>query len=265
MTRPYFIQVRAGFTLIELVVVIVVMSIVSLAGVEIIRATAKTYDKMLGRQKMGNSARLAVDRISRELRHALPGTVRVDNPCLEFIPINAAGTYIDVPVEVSASSFQAIPLNPGQGSTQGRVAVYPVIGNIYDLANNVLSASATIGAPDVNNEIKVTLSSSHQFPFYSPSRRFFLVADPVSFCVDGNYLFRYENYGVSTLQPGIASLPPALPGRALLVDQVGSSINPFSVSDSSMQRNAIVKLNLIFDDDGESVTIVHEVQLRNVP
>lgn len=257
---------NAGFTLIELIIVIVLMSIVSIAGVEIINATSESYDKMLGRQKMGNAARLAVDRISREMRHALPETARVANTCIEFIPINAAGSYIDIPVESSALSFQVVSLNTWESSVQVRVAVYPVVNNVYELSSTgVLSGTASLGPVDINNEIKVTLASLHQFPLHSPNRRFFLVADPVSYCIDGDNLFRYTNYAISTSQPGILSLPTGLPNRALLVDQVGTSINPFTVTDSSLERNAVVRVNLVFSENGESMRIVHEVQLRNVP
>ena len=152
-----------GFTFVELVTVIVLMSIISLAGVEIIRYTAEAYSKMLGRQTLGNTARIAIDRISRELRGALPGSTRTANNCIEFMPIN----YLDLPVESSASSFQAMPLNPGQGDENGRIAVYPVGNGVYDPTSNILSAAATVSLPDGNNEIMVSMSSSHRFPFFS--------------------------------------------------------------------------------------------------
>ena len=156
-----------GFTFVELVTVIVLMSIISLAGVEIIRYTAEAYSKMLGRQTLGNTARIAIDRISRELRGALPGSTRTANNCIEFMSINAAGNYLDLPVESSASSFQAMPLNPGQGDENGRIAVYPVGNGVYDPTSNILSAAATVSLPDGNNEIMVSMSSSHRFPFFS--------------------------------------------------------------------------------------------------
>ena len=258
-------QASRGFTLVELVVVIVLMSIVSLAGVQIIGFTADSYEKMLGRQTLGNSARIAVDRLSREIRHGLPGSVRVSGSCLEFIPINAAGSYVDLPVEASAVSFKAVPMNQGQGSSAGRVAVYPIGSNVYDLSGNVLSNAATISAPDINNEIAVSMAASHQFPNHSPNKRYFLVEDPVSFCVDGDNLFRYQNYGVNSAQPGVVSLPNSLPNRALLVNQVGASVTPFNIIEASLQRNAIVAVDLSFTEGAEFVRLLHEVQLRNVP
>ena len=256
---------QRGFTLIELVVVIVLMSIISLAGIESIRFTAEAYGKMSGRQTLGNSARVAIDRMSREIRQALPTSARVSGDCIEFIPINAAGRYLDLPVEASSNTFKAVPLNPGQSSTTGAVAVYPVVSNVYDSSSKLLSASASVGAPDIDNEVTVTMSRPHQFPYHSPNQRFFLVGSPVSYCIDGDNLFRYKNYGVNVTQPGTADLPGGLPDRALLVNQVGNSVTPFTVVGSSLQRNAMVRIDLSFDADGEAVKIVHEAQLRNVP
>jgi MSHA biogenesis protein MshO len=257
-------RVAQGFTMIELIMVIVLMSIISLASIEIINFTVQAYDKTLGRQTLGNSARVATDRISRELRSALPNSARVSGNCLEFIPINAAGSYIDLPVEAGAATFQAIPFNAGQESATGRTAVYPVDTRVYNLSSNILSGASTLGLPDVNNEIQVTLVASHQFPNHSPGSRFFLVAEPVSFCIDGENLFRYENYEFNSSQPSVGGLPSALPDRAVLVQNVDSSITPFTVIDQSLQRNAIVAIDLIFSHDSEMVRIAHEVQLRNV-
>ncbi|MBV1879275.1 MAG: prepilin-type N-terminal cleavage/methylation domain-containing protein [Pseudomonadales bacterium] len=254
-----------GFSLIELVVVIVLMSILSLAGVEIIGYTADAYASMLGRQTLGNSARIAVDKMSREIRQGLPASARVVSSCVEYIPIAAAGSYLDLPVEASAISFQAVPMNNGQGAVTGRVAVYPISNSLYDLSNNVLSGAATLSTPDTDNQITVTLASSFQFANHSPGQRFFIVQDPVSFCIDGDNLFRYQNYGLSNSQPDIIDLPTSLPDRALLVNKVGTSGNPFEVLDASLQRNALVAIDLTFLEDGETVRILHEVQLRNVP
>jgi len=255
---------KDGFTMIELITVIVLMSIISLAGVEIIAFTVQAYEKMTGRQMLGSSARVATNRISRELRSALPNSARVSGDCLEFIPINAASRYIDLPVEASAATFQAIPFSAGQESESGRIAVYPMSANVYDLSGNTVSDSATLTLPDMNNEIQVTMSTNHQFPHHSPTSRFFLIRDPVSFCLDGAYLFRYENYGFNIIQLGAGDLPTVLPDRALLTQNIGASVTPFAVIAQSLQRNAIVAVDLIFSEGGETVRIVQEVQLRNV-
>ena len=258
----------SGFTLVELVVVIVLMSLVSLAGVEMIRYSTDGYQKMSSRQALGSASRIAVERISRELRSALPNSVRVNGggSCLEFIPIRAAGTYLDLPVDSAAASFKSAALNPGQEAESGRVVVYPLnTGRVYNAASGVMSGLATLSAADAGNIVTVTMAGSFQFINHSPRQRFFLVDTPVSYCVDGEYLFRYKDYGLLPAQASVAGLPTALPSRALLADGVDVSPAPFQYETATLVRNAIVTLDLLFVEAGENQRLVSEVQLRNVP
>lgn len=259
------VHYQRGFTLIELIMVVVLMSIIAMAGIQIIGTSADAYARLSGRQTMSNSARLAVEKISREVRTALPGSARISGACLEFIPVITAGKYIDLPLSSAATSFKAIAFAPGSGTPTGRVSVYPIAANPYDLSENLISAVATTSVPDVDNEITVTMGSSHQFPNVSPNERFFLIGDPVSYCVSADRMFRFQNYGFNTLQPIEAGLPAALPNRALLVNQVTLGSNPFVVLNASLQRNALVNIVLSIQDGSETVLLNNEVQLRNVP
>ncbi len=258
-------QKLQGFTLVELVIVIVLMSIVSLAGVEVIRQSSDSYLAMSNRQTMANAARLSVERISREVRAALPGSVRTNSQCVEFIPILVAGRYFSIPVETTANSIDVVPVAAELQSAVGSVAVYPVGASPYSAGNDILSPEASFGAPDGNNVSQLSWTGSHSFPFRSPTSRFFMVDDPVSYCVDGNFLFRYQGYGVNETQLAVASLPSALPNRALLAEGVAGSVLPFQVTDPGLTRNALVELNLQFAVGGEMIQLTHEAQLRNVP
>lgn len=254
-----------GFTVVELVIVIVLMAIVSLAGIEVIRQSSEAYLDMSNRQNLGHSARLSVERMSRELRTALPGSVRANSSCVEFIPITVAGRYFSLPVDSAGTSMEVVPVSTDLQSQTGRVAVYPVGANVYDLSVDLLSPEASFSPPDGNNVSTLSWTGSHSFPFQSPTERFFMVTSPVSYCVDGDNLFRYSNYGYSAVQSGLSGLPTALPDRALLVDKVVSSGLPFQVTDPGLSRNAMVEINLMFSSAGESIQMTHEAQLRNVP
>ena len=254
-----------GFSLVELVIVIVLMSIVSLAGVEVIRQSSEAYLKQSNRQGLSGAARLAVERLSREFRSALPGSVRVSGNCVEFMPIRVAGTYFSIPRETPATSMTVAAVTADMAGESGRVAIYSVGADPYDSASDVLSPLATIAAPDVDGLSTVSWTGNHGFAFDSPTRRFYMVGDAVSYCVDGSELFRYTNYTLASAQPDISDLPAALPDRALLVNQVAGAVSPFTVSEPGLSRNAIIMLALDFSVDGETIQITHEVQLRNAP
>lgn len=100
------INKQTGFTLVEMVVVISIMAIIAGLSTLIIGRSLDSYAALDRRQKLQTSIRLALERISRELRHALPYSLCVaDNvgACVTtaentiyFIPIKDSGRYQDI-------------------------------------------------------------------------------------------------------------------------------------------------------------------------
>lgn len=287
-----------GFTLIELIVVISLLGVISLVSVGFITSTVQGYADMTRRDQLASSVKVAVERMARELRNALPNSIRVssDGSCLEFIPSVAASVYQTVPTAVASTGFVSVPfaLEPDTG----RIAVYPIesngsdepgrpVGNnpIYDLDNhaiisplmqvgNVLQASAGM--------VTVQLSASHRFPADSPGRRYFIVEEPVSFCIEGTDLYRYQGDGSSSYtfaetQASQATLSVLTePQRQLLATDIvtnPSGSQPFNYSDATLQRNGIVLFDLFVEDQSltvadptqEGIRVQFEVQVKNVP
>jgi len=97
---------QTGFTLVEMVVVISIMAIIGGLSSLIIGRSLDAYAALDRRQKLQSSIRLALERISRELRHALPYSLCVHNgtACVPssaqntiyFIPIKSSGRYQDL-------------------------------------------------------------------------------------------------------------------------------------------------------------------------
>ncbi|WP_421867641.1 prepilin-type N-terminal cleavage/methylation domain-containing protein [Motiliproteus sp.] len=275
MRRLAGLRSTQGFTLVELVVVIVVMAVLGVGVSQFIVNTSDSYVSTALRDRQGSAARAVVERISRELRNALPNSVRVsaDQQCLEFVPVLGGSIYTRIPLTSASSSFSSIPFSSGAAPSIGRVAVYPInTASVYNLATT--SAAMSSISPDVSSsqsaledtvEIDVQLSRAHRFPLESPSQRWFMVDDPVSFCFSGTQLFRYRDYDYLTSQPspgGFGSGNEQTPKRALLANGASGS---FVVIPATLQRNALVQMNLDLRERGEGVSIVHEVQLRNAP
>ena len=258
---------QRGFTLVELVVVIVVLGILSVGTVRFLRDASDGYASSTRRAELGSNARLAVERLSRDLRTALPNSVRVVGACIEYVPVVAASTYQAIPVAMSAASFKAAPLTAVGALANVRVAVHPDDpSTLYPLSvPGAISPSATFSAPDASNTITVTLAASHRFAAESAQKRFFVVATPVSYCVDAGRLFRYQSYGFLAVQPAPAVLPVAQPQRAVVADALVAGGAPFTYTGASENRNAVVKVTLAFASSGDRVDIDHLVQLRNVP
>ncbi len=257
-------RAQTGFTLVELITVIVILGVLAMGTVSFISDSSNGFSSTVSRTQLGTEARFVVDRLSRELRNALPGSLRVSGGCIEYLPIVAASRYVTLPVATSATSFRSVPVEPLPVPAGVRVAVFADL-SAYALANpGPLSPPATVSAPGPGNEVTVTFSAAHSFSSESPTRRYFLVADPISYCVDGGALYRYQNYGFLAAQPGPGGLPSALPDRSLVTEAVANAA-PFTLNGATLTRNAVVDLRLAISRAGEQVLVEHLVQVRNVP
>ncbi len=253
----------AGFTLVEMIVVMAVMGILAVGIVFFITNSAEGYRATEARQELAGRGRFALERMVRMVRRALPGSVRTNGSCLELVPTRSGAYYLDLPVGLAATSFQTIPPS-ANGLDGSRIAVASG-ADAYTLSNpGRVSPTVNVGPVDVNQEATVTFAAAHEFVSESAANRFFWVASPVSFCIDAGNLWRYENYGFNAVQPSVGTLPAALPDRALLAENV---VGSFSVAPPTLQRNAVVDMALSMNADGGAVDLAVSatVQVRNVP
>jgi len=90
-----------GFTLIEVIVSIVVLGILSAIVAVFIRAPILGYRDTVDRAEITDQADLALRRIARDLRLALPNSVRIasdsaGNTVMEFLQTKTGGRYLSI-------------------------------------------------------------------------------------------------------------------------------------------------------------------------
>lgn len=105
---------QRGFTLVEAVVVMVVTGILAGTMVLFIRRPVQNYTDAAARAELSDAADLALRRMARELRTALPNSVRLTGSpgnvwWLEFIPTTSGGKYLAV--EDNADPAKGTPLS----------------------------------------------------------------------------------------------------------------------------------------------------------
>ncbi len=268
-----------GFTLIELIMVIVILSVLALGSVQFISYSALGYVDTVRRSELAATGTILNEKISRLVRDALPGSVRItsDSRCLEFIPILAATQYIQAPIvgsPVSQTQVHGVPLDSALAQA-GYLAIYPQASDINIVYSDNISPGyvsnemATVtGSVDGASIFTFNNGATFQFLLASPMQRLFLVDHPVAFCQEGSSLFYYRNYGfVGDINNLIAALPSTVPNRLLVANQLLANSIVFSYLPSSLRRNAIVsyELSLMKDTSNERLVINQEVQVRNVP
>jgi MSHA biogenesis protein MshO len=291
-------RAEQGFSLVEIVVAIVLMSILSIGLVQFITNSATSYSESAARNQVSAAGRVVIDRIAMDLHNALPQSVRISavnlggidgNQCLEFIPIRAATTYLDPAFRPAAhkAAFDVVDLVPAQLGVTGVYAViYPTSSaDLYAAAFGPGNATEAIARVNVTNGVDPntdTLTYSrlsddapynHRFKRRSSVGRLYLADMPVSYCVLGTKLYRYNNYGFDTVQSTPASgLPATTPNRVLMTDQVDNSLltgglngQAFDRLDASRSRNAVIQLELNFSQAGQQVRLNHEVLQQATP
>ncbi|MBY6073249.1 type II secretion system GspH family protein [Marinobacter salsuginis] len=256
-----------GFTLVELVIVIVLLAIVATISVRFVSLSTQGALDVSSRQQRSLAGVVISEQISREVREALPTSIRtnVSGTCLEWMPILAASNYLDLPRGATPNSFSAVPL-PGGASASGRVVVYGYGSDVYSLGSpGPISPPATM--PTGASPVTVTFDSgaTHRFSAQSPERRFYIVGEPVAVCQVGRYLYRYRNYGINATPA--SGLPSSYPDREVMAATLANNSLDFQVTPPSLQRGAVVSFGFVLEDSdsGETTDISQEVQIRNVP
>jgi MSHA biogenesis protein MshO len=262
----------SGFTLIELVTVIVLISLLAVIGGGFMVRSADSYHDSVSRSQLIQQGRQAIERITRELRIASPASIRVstNNLCIEWLPVIGGANYLSDVSDQSngapaTSSIDTAPLVLASGTPR-----YVSIGALAssELYGVSPASLALFGGLDTSSIPHVlTLGSAKQFLRNSSNRRLFVTDHPKQVCIDNGRLTIHENYTSAGSYPSNASFDGTPPNAgSLLAEGVlpGAEL-PFAISSGTEARNTILLMALPFEKNNERVVLRHQVMVRNVP
>ena len=272
------LEKKHGFSLIELIVVIVVLGVLATGISTFINFGTQVYTDATDREKAVSSARFAIERLNREIRSAVPNSVRINansltgasaKQCIEFTPIVLSAVYTEIAVtpkpasdEVKVVAFDETLFNAGF-SPNLSVGVYVLNASefyggssekVFTLLNNTITKSG--------NEWTLTLESTEIFAEESPTNRLYFFNQSVSYCVQNSQLTRHQNYSRNTDNTPNSS--GELMAENITMHNGTTLIPPFWLTEATQLRNSMVLIKLTFTSNFESIVFNNEIQVHNV-
>lgn len=290
---------QRGFTLVELIVVMVVTGILAGILVTFFSPAVNNYFAGSRRAMLTDAADGVMRRMSRDIRVSVPNSVDIrtsaQGPCIGMLPASAGARFRtdrDVTWDNAhaAASDQSKPVTPGMAvdtfdatsAVSGSQNDWILIGNqsyadVYAAANHGRIKADLVPPPDprLGNK-RVTLQSAMPIPAGYDGSRFFVVPNGQQvvayICsgggVDGNgdgrgTLYRVRGHPISA-DP--LACPVAAPATTpVLATHVSACTIRFTPNPGATQLSGLVEVDLTLTQANENVRLNFGVAVENVP
>ena len=259
--------------------VIVIVGILATMTTKIITSPVSSYLDLQRRTTLVDTAELALRSMQRDIRRALPNSVRItgSGTVLELLHVEDGGRYrarqdISAATGLCASTPVGDILDftladdcfevTGSLKTFNPLATSAESLIIYNLGSVSADAYASSNRTTVidSSNAKVIKFNAFKFPFGSPQQRFFIVDTPVTYRCSNNQLLRYSGYAIGATQPN----PPTGVTGQLQADKIASCL--FTYDPGTASRSGLVTLAITLTDAmGESTQLMQQVHVDNVP
>ncbi len=292
---------QSGFSLIEMVVVIMIITVVFGMVAIFIKAPLQGYVDSARRADLTDVADTAARRLIHDIRTALPNSVRITNSggtvYLEYLETVAGGRYnsTTTPAGCMTSgsctalttigdlvsgvvSSASLDLVNGQGTLSASAVVV-----VYNQSNACPSAycgdnvptitGITNGAADTTEDV-ISFSATTFTTGGSPNNRFQIVSGPVTYVCDpaAGTLTRYWGYAIQSLQPTDVTMVPLSTGfSALLASHVNDCSFAYSYVQEALgagQSSVAVTMSMTLSESGvdgqaESIHLYNAVHVND--
>ena len=248
-------RISNGFTLIELIIVIVITGIIAGVVYPVIMygiKSSKQFDEAKG---VSVRARLAVERIARDVRYAVPNSIRIHS-------INSSNDSIEFGDAVLHSHYSTIDGTSSPYTLNDDTGLTLPATNFISIYNT--SADDFYSYPNSPSVFDVVSVSGNQVQFnanakpYSPNHRYSLFNSCVCYSLDTNgILYRYGGYSPDQ------DFQTDATEKNILINNVQAV--EFKYYEGNLSNAAMVSISIIVKVGETSVSYHEEVHIRNVP
>ena len=290
----------AGVTLIELAITIALVGILAALIVQFV-APVRSYIDSSRRAALADAADTALRRIGRDVRLALPNSVRVTTAggitYLEFLLVRTGGRYryeagtgtdcggttADDALSFSAADTCFTSIGNVPNSADVTTNDYVVVFNLPTGTDKADAYQSSCGAACNKALIttappaagtgghRIDFTGGNTFTYESPGRRFFIIEGPVTYACSpsatppSGTLTRYSGYAIAAAQP----TPPGVAGVLLASGVTAPCTLTYDTNVAASGAGLLtMSLKLSMQDsrgDTESVVLYHTVHVNNVP
>ena len=287
-----------GFTLVELVIVIMIVGVIAATLTVFLRPAVENYLASRARADLTDQAETALRRIVRDVRVAVPNSIRTPGAqCVEMLPTSSGGRYRAGPDTVNdavscTASTCAASLDTTQATTSFDVltplAATPAVGDwvvvgnqnptdVYAGVNRAAITSFAASSPVAAFGRHRIIVASTQFPLGYDGGRFSIVPNSqravfyVCSGADGTLdaggngkgtLYRLMNYGFNAAYPAAC---PATTGGDVLATRLRSCSFVYDPNQGATQQNGFVWMQLEVARNTEAAHLAIGAHVSNAP
>ncbi len=271
--------------------VIVVTGVLATVIARFIVKPVKGFLDLSRRAELTDIADTALIRMTREIRLALPNSIRIaaTGNSIEFlrtiagVRYRAQGPGDTLDFSLAADSFEALGGVNDHGAIvadAGATIANCIAGTVHCLSVfNTGQAGADAYSGDTLaairvvtvtvTETKLEFSRGTPFPFTSPAQRAYVVDGPVTYLCEGTpggTIVRYFGYPITAAHADVdtgAELSALGASSNLLADDVESC--DFSYVAGTSSRAGLARLVVDIARDGERVGLLQQIHVSNAP
>lgn len=288
-----------GFTMIELIIVVVIGAVIAVTVGLVVRPAADAYLDNRVRADLSDQADSALRRMLRDIRQSVPNSIRMPNSqCFELVPTSTGGRYRIAPdldndqnVPCTPSATCSAPLDTSVAttvfdtltvlSTTPAAGDWVVINNqntsdVYAGSNRAQISNVAASPLATQGVTRITINSTQFSPGYNGGRfqvvpnaqqAVFYVCSGADGSLDasGNgkgVLYRVKGYGFNAGQP---SACPSTSGADVVASSLTSCTFVYDPNQGATQQSGFMWLQLTMSRNKESATLAVGAHVLNTP
>jgi MSHA biogenesis protein MshO len=278
---------QAGFTLIELIIVLVLTTLIGATVAIFVRPAIGAYTDTRVRAELSDQADTALRRIVRDIRQAVPNSIRAPLPnCFELVPAVAGGRYRMGPDAANSAAY----VDPSQQTTSFDVLTAmnrtPNVGDFVVINNqngndvyagtNRAAITAVSTPAATHGTLRIAIGSGLQISPGYAGGRFQVVASGQRsvfyVCSGADGTLDSQGNGKGTLyrvtrdfNATYPSACPATAGGTVLATRVHTCNFIYTPNQGATQQSGFLWMLLAIGRNGETATQSQGAHVTNTP